>query len=217
MNHTLSIVIVDDHPVFRDGLRYIVEGDSTIAILGEAGSGPDGMALIQEKKPDVALLDIEMPGMTGLEVARQVQEQNLITKLVVLTMYHDEAIFNTAMDLGVYGYILKENASSDVLSCIKAVARGEYYISPTISGYLLNRSRKRETALRTAPALASLTPAEWRVLRLIAANKTSKQMSESLCISPKTVEHHRANIAEKLNLHGNNSLLRFALEHKDLL
>lgn len=214
---SVKIIIADDHPVLRRGLRQIIEEDSGCIIVGEAGNGEEALAMIEEKKPDVALLDITMPRMTGLQVARIVQDRGLATKLAILTMNADELIFNEAMDLGVLGYILKENAAGEILNSIKTVAEGKYYISPSISGILVKRSQKRQDALDSIPGLADLTPTEIRILKLIAGNKTSKEIANDLCISYKTVENHRTNTTKKLGLSGNNALLRFAIEHKSLL
>jgi DNA-binding NarL/FixJ family response regulator len=213
----ITVIIADDHPVLRSGLRHIIEEDMTCTIIGETGNGEDALSMIEEKKPDVALLDIAMPRMTGLQVSRIVQERGLTTKLSILTMSADEFIFNEAMDLGVLGYVLKENAASEILNSIKTVAEGKYYISPSISGILVKRLQKRQTAFTTIHGLADLTSMEIRVLNLIAGNKTSKEIANDLCINYKTVENHRTNIAKKLNLSGNNALLRFALENKSLL
>jgi DNA-binding NarL/FixJ family response regulator len=215
--HKITIIIADDHPIMRSGLRQMIEAHSTFNIVGEASDGEMALALIEEKKPDVALLDIAMPHLTGLQIAKSVQERGLSTKLAILTMSADEVIFNEAMDLGVLGYVLKENASSEVLNSIRTVAEGDYYISPSISGLLVKRSQKRKTAFDSIPGLADLTPTEVRVLKLVASNKTSKEIAYDLSISPKTVENHRANITAKLKLTGNNALLRFALENKALL
>jgi DNA-binding NarL/FixJ family response regulator len=216
-NNKITVIIVDDHPVLRTGLRHIMESDPACTIIGEAGNGEDALSLIEGKKPDVALLDITMPRMTGLQVAKIVQERGLSTRLAILTMNADELIFDEAMDLGVLGYILKENAASEIINGIKTVAEGKYYISPSISGILVKRSQKKQTALDSIPGLIDLTPAELRILKLVAGNKTSKEIAKSLCISYKTVENHRVSIAKKLNLSGNNALLRFAIEHKSLL
>lgn len=216
-NTQISVIIADDHPVFRSGLRTVLEASQGILIAGEASSGTDALALIETVKPAVAVLDIEMPGASGLDVARTVQERGLETAIVVLTMYTDEGIFNRAIDQGVLAYVLKENAASEVIAGIKAAAAGEYYISPGISGFLINRSNRRNHATTAVPALASLTPAEWRILKLIAGNKTTKEIASDLSISMKTVENHRSNIAEKLDLHGTNAILRFALQNKGLL
>ena len=213
----ISVVLADDHPVFRMGLTYILQKDPGIRIVGEGSNGNEALALIEEKKPDVALLDIEMPGASGFDVARQSIERDFPTRIVFLTMYGDEEIFNEALDLGVTGYVLKENATVDVVNAIRSAAEGQYYISPTISRYLVDRSKRKEQAISTQPDLASLTPAEWKILRLIAANRTTKEIASDLKVSPKTIENHRANIAAKLKLHGTNAVLRFALEKKSLL
>lgn len=213
----ITVILADDHPVLRSGLRTIIDSDNACTIIGEAGNGEDALSLIDQKKPDVALLDITMPRMTGLQVAKIVQERGLPTKLAILTMSADELVFNEAIDLGVLGYVLKENATSEILNSIKTVAEGKYYISPSISGMLVKRSQRRQTALNTIPGLADLTSSEIRILKLIAGNKTSKEIAADLCISYKTVENHRSSIVKKLGLSGNNALLRFAIEQKALL
>jgi len=217
MSTPINVIVADDHPVFRKGLVHTIGGDSALRLVGEADTGNAVLEMIREKNPDVALLDIAMPGMSGLEVARVVQEGGLSTRVVVLTMYADEETFNAAMDAGVSGYVLKENAIAEILNSVKTVARGEYYISPTMSGYLVERSKRRQAAFNAIPELASLTAAEWRVLKLIGGSRTSKEIAENLSISAKTVENHRASIAAKLRLHGNNAVLKFALEHRALL
>ena len=213
----ITVIIVDDHPVMRSGLRRLIEADPAFRVTGEADNGEAALALMEGQRPAVALMDIAMPRMTGLEAARVAQDRGLPTRIAVLTMSSDEVTFNELMDRGVLGYILKENAASEIVNCIRTVARGDYYISPSISGVLLKRKQRQETALRTVPGLADLTPAELRILRLVAGNKTSKEIGVDLCISTKTVENHRASIARKLQLSGNHALLRFALEHRSLL
>lgn len=213
----ITVIIADDHPVLRSGLRMLINSSNDCEIVNEAGNGEDALAVIEKEKPDVALLDITMPRMTGIQVARIVQDRGLSTKIAILTMSADELIFNEAMDMGVLGYVLKENATGEILNCIRTVAEGKYYISPTISGMLVKRSQKRQKAISTIPGLADLTPTEIRILKLIAGNKTSKEIASDLSISYKTVENHRTNIIKKLNLSGNNALLRFAIENKSIL
>jgi DNA-binding NarL/FixJ family response regulator len=173
--------------------------------------------MIRELQPDIAVLDVDMPGMNGLEVARTVQKENLPTDIIVLTMYREEDMFNSAMDLGVRGYVLKDNAVTDIVACINAVAEGTYYLSPRISEYLVGRSERARALLKKRPELDTLTPTEKRVLSLIAEEKTSKEIAEEMHVALKTVENHRSNISGKLNLRGSHSLLKFAIGHKSFL
>jgi DNA-binding NarL/FixJ family response regulator len=217
MRALIKVLIVDDHPLFRQGLRQVIAADPRFDLVGEAGDGRQGLQLILEKKPDVAVLDVNLPELSGLEVARKLQATKARSRMVILTMYKEEETFNRALDLGILGFVLKENAVEDILDCLVTVARGEPYLSPTISGYLLRRrSRAAQLAART-PGLDDLTKAEQRILLLIAQKKTSKEIAAELFISPRTVEAHRANISTKLNLRGANSLLQFALENRGSL
>lgn len=217
MTSTISVVIADDHPLFRKGLRQSIEEDPSFTILGEARDGATALRLIEECMPDVAVLDIDMPEMRGLQVARAVKEKNLFVAVVILTIYKEEDMFNQAMDAGVRGYVMKETAVIDLLDAMKAVSMGKYYFSPMIAGHLVGRSQRAKNLFTQNPSLADLTPAERRILKFIAANKTSKEIADELKISYRTVDAHRTNIATKLNIHGSHSLLRFALENKSVL
>ncbi|HEX3144790.1 MAG TPA: response regulator transcription factor [Pyrinomonadaceae bacterium] len=210
----IRVVIADDHPVFRQGLRQIIELENGLSVIGEAGDGAAALALIRELQPQVAVLDINMPELKGFDVARELRRDGSQTRIIFLTMYDDERMFNEAMNLDALGYLLKDSAINDVVESIRAVAAGRHFITPSISGYLLNRSRRSQSLQNTAPNLKDLTPAEMRILKLIAENHSSKQIAEQLFISYRTVENHRANICQKLGLHGSNALVRFALAHK---
>jgi len=214
---TVSIVIADDHPLFRKGLRQSIEEDPSLRIVGEASNGAAALRMIEERMPDVAVLDIDMPEMQGLQVAKTVKEKKLFVAVIILTIYKEEDMFNEAMDAGVRGYVMKETAVIDLLEAIKMVAMGQYYFSPAIAGHLVGRSQRAKHLLAEKPSLAELTPAERRILKLIALNKTSKEIADDLHISYRTVETHRTNIATKLNIHGSHSLLKFALENKAVL
>jgi DNA-binding NarL/FixJ family response regulator len=213
----IKVVIVDDHPLFRRGLREVVEADARFDLIAEAGDGTTALQLIQEQKPDVAALDVNLPGLSGLEIARKLQGKRLPTRIIILTMYKDEETFNRAMDFGVKGFVLKENAVEDILNGIAAVAKGEHYLSPSISGYLVRRRGRADALAAKKPGLEDLTKAERRILKLVAENKTSRQIAAELFISTRTVEAHRANISAKLELSGSHSLLLFALENRDAL
>jgi DNA-binding NarL/FixJ family response regulator len=152
-----------------------------------------------------------------LEVAQKLQGKRSPTRIIILTMYKEEETFNRALDLGVSGFVLKENAVEDILNGLIAVAHGEHYISPSISGYLVHRRNRSDALSAKKPGLENLTKAELRILKLIAEKKTSREIAGELFISQRTVEAHRANICSKLELRGSHSLLQFALENRSAI
>ncbi len=212
-----TIIIADDHPVLRKGLRAMIEAVPGMKVLGEAADGESALRLIRELRPSVAILDIEMPVRTGLDVARILQAEEDPVAIVFLTMYKEEDMFDEAMDLGVRGYVLKESAPIDIIDSIRCVAGGHHYISPQISGFLVSRQERSKSFRNEIPGLDALTATELRILKLIADNKTSKEIADDLNVSYKTVENHRTNIASKLNFHGAHALLKFALQNKSLV
>ena len=214
MPDAIHIVMAEDHPVYRDGLRQFILADPGLRIVGETGHGTEAWRLIRELQPDVAILDMDMPGMNGLEIARARLREKLSFEIVFLTMYHEEDMFNEAMDIGAKGYVLKESAATDILQSIRAVAAAQHYVSPSLSGFLVNRGAQAASFRREHSGLDSLTPAERRILKLIATDRTSKEIAEDLGLSPRTVENHRTNISAKLGLQGSHSLLKFAFENK---
>ncbi len=217
MKDEINILIVDDHPIFRRGLRQVIETDAQLKVLDEAENGLSALGLIEDLKPTVVVADVNMPLMGGLELARKVKEKNLSAALVFLTMHRDEIMFNAAMDLNVKGYVLKDNAVTDITDCIKTVAAGRRYVTPSLTEYLFNRSRKAVDFKEQTGGLNLLTKTERRVLQMISEEKTSREIGEILFIHSRTVDNHRTNICAKLNLHGTNVLLRFALIHKSEL
>ena len=217
MNESITLVIADDHPLFRAGLCEAISTDPGVRVAGEAGDGERALALIRQYTPQVAILDIDMPKMSGLDVARELRKENSETDVIFLTMYKEEDLFNEAMDAGARAYVLKDSAVNEILQAIHAVAAGKYYLSPSVSDHLVMRSARVAKLLRHTPSLEDLTAGELRILRLIAGGKTSKEIADQLSISYKTVENHRTNIASKLHLRGSHSLLRFALENKSAL
>jgi DNA-binding NarL/FixJ family response regulator len=214
MEPEIRVLIAEDHPIFRNGLRQIIEAEPSLKVVAEAEDGEQALELIRTRQPQVAVLDVDMPRKDGFAVAREVQSLGLEVALIFLTMHKNERFFNAAMDSGVKGYVLKDCASTEIVEGIRAVAAGRAYVTPLLTGYLLNR--RRASVLAETP-MASLTPAERSVLRLVAELKTSKEIAENLFISVRTVDRHRANIGAKLNLSGSHSLLQFALEHKAAL
>ncbi len=211
-SNELQIVIADDHPIFRRGLRMVIEADPHLKVVAEAEDGATALAEVKRLNPQVVVLDMDMPQLDGMAVARAIAEQRLPAAIAFLTMHKDEATFNAALDLGVKGYVVKDSAANEIIGCIKAVAAGGSFISPALSGHLLNR---HASGARQHPsALDTLTQAERRVLRLIAAGKLNNEIAEELFVSVRTVEHHRSNICSKLGLNGKHALLTFALTHK---
>lgn len=183
-----------------------------LTVLGEASDGESALAAIRTLHPDVVVLDIEMPAPNGLAVAIQLQEGRLPVEPIFLTTNPDETLLHAAAELGVNGFILKDDATNEIIACIKAIAAGESYFSPTLIGDFMARQYQVDK-----PTVKELTPRERRVLALVAKTMSNKQIAEQMAISVRTVEHHRSNICAKLELSGKNSLLAFALLHKSKL
>ncbi|HKY04338.1 MAG TPA: response regulator transcription factor [Blastocatellia bacterium] len=217
MSDDIKLVVADDHPIVRKGLVQIITAAPEIKVLAEAGDGEVALRLIEELRPDVALLDINLPRLTGFDVILEAERRKLPVKIIFLTMHSEEELFNEAMDLGAQGYLLKDSAVTEIVEAIKRVAAGHSYISAAITAYLLNRSRRAAEFASQSQGIASLTPTERRVLRLIAEYKTSKEIADEMGSHYRTVENHRTNICRKLDIHGSHVLLRFALRNKSEL
>lgn len=212
MSEPLRIVICDDHPIFRSGLRQIIVNERQFVIAGEADNGETALELIEREQPDIVILDVNMPKMGGFAVAKELRRRRINCEIVFLTMHREEAIFNKAIELGAKGYILKESAEIEIVNCLIAVNRGEFCASPAVTTYLFKRARR--DAPKTC-GIEDLTPTERTVLRCIAEYKTSREIADELGISLRTVENHRHNICQKLNVSGSNSLVKFALKHQN--
>jgi DNA-binding NarL/FixJ family response regulator len=213
----LRILIADDHPIFRRGLCDVIETDPSLELVGQAANGEEALHCIAELKPDIAILDVHMPRLTGLQAARRLRESESPVKLVLLTMYEDESLLNEALDLGINAYVLKENAAEDLIQAIRAVAEGKTFITASLTGALLRRRSDSEALHRERPGLQRLTPSEKRILRLIADDRTSKEIADLLGCAVRTVETHRQNMSQKLSLSGSHSLLKFAYENRSFL
>ena len=211
----LRVLLVDDHPLFRQGLRQEIAGDPQLEVVGEAAGGAQALALFGQTLPDLVVLDMNLPDMTGLDIARRLLQKQPDVRLAVLTMLRDEDVFNAALSLGVLGYVLKESAADEIMDCLRTVARGEPYVSAQLSGFLLRRRAVRPTDAEAM--LGRLTTAERRVLRLLARSMTTKEIARELQVSPRTIDAHRANISSKLDVTGSHGLLRFAIEQRLLL
>lgn len=211
MDKAVKLVIADDHELIRKGLRQVTESSGYRVF--EAEDGKEALDLIIREKPEIAVLDIEMPEMTGFEVANTLYRQGISISIVFLTMYKDEVLFNKAMDIGVKGYVLKDNTVEEIQRCLKKVLKGNYYLSPEISDFLVNRNNTLMSGSSDSKGKHLLTDAERNILRQVAEMKTSQEIADSLSVSIKTVQNHRNNICKKLGLSGTHALLKYAVEH----
>lgn len=205
-----SIIIADDHPLLLKGLsNFLIEKGYNL--VGSGIDGREAYNLIAKLQPDIAILDIQMPFMSGIEIARKCNTNNLNTKIVLITFHKEKDLYRQAKELNIYGYILKEFALDEIENCIYMVSEGQSYFSPKIRELLDEPSSKDDV-------LKLLTPSERKILKLIARDKTNKEIASMLFISHRTVEKHRSNIITKLDLqHKTNSLLIWAKEHQDRL
>ncbi|MFA6541737.1 MAG: response regulator transcription factor [Bacteroidota bacterium] len=216
MDKLKKILIADDHSIVRRGLRQVLETDRNLEVI-EAENGEEALRLIRELRPAMAILDVEMPKMTGFDVARRVNDESMSVAIVFLTMFNDEMMFNKAMDIGVKGYVLKENTITEILQCISSVFDGKYYLSPSISDFLIKRNARLVSPASDQKGINLLTPSERKLLKLLSEMKTSKEIAETLNISVKTVANHRNNICDKLGLRGAHALFKFAAENASRL
>lgn len=213
----IKIFIADDHPIFRSGLRQLIETAPQMAVIGEAKDGAEAIDRLLQTPADVALLDIDMPNADGFEVLTALREKGLTLQFVFLTMHKDEQFLNAALDLGVKGFLVKDSAAEEVIDCINAVINGQEFISPQLTSLLLKRLRHAQENPAQPSLLDQLTPTERKVLKLIAQFKTSKEIAAELFMGVRTVEQHRLNISEKFNLKGRHALVKFVTENFDRL
>jgi DNA-binding NarL/FixJ family response regulator len=214
MSAELRIVIAEDHPVFRDGLRRALAEDPSLHLVGEAGDGLRALDLIRSLAPDLAILDIGLPGLNGCALAKRLREERVPIELVFLTVCAEVEVFEQALEWDVKGYLLKDSTAAEIVRCVRAVASGQYYASPAMTTYLVERTHRVETFARRIPGLQRLTPQERAILKRIAQDKRSKEIAVEMGIATKTVDAHRSNICLKLGLRGNHVLSRFAAQHR---
>ena len=215
-NSEITLIIADDHPLFRSGVRKELETESRYSIIGETGNGAEALGMIQKLHPRIAILDFEMPELNGLEIAARLSGQKDI-RIILLTMHSDKKIFHKAMDLGIHGYVLKDDAVIDIVKAVDAVASGRHFISETLSRFLVEKAGTQKTEHEKTLRINELTTTEKKVLNLVADLKTNDEIADMLFISKRTVENHKVNITSKLGLKSSRQLLKFALENKTLL
>jgi DNA-binding NarL/FixJ family response regulator len=195
-------------------MRQIIQSDAAFEVVGDSGDDVTALAEIQKLRPAVAIIDVNLPKKGGLELLRAVRKIQPSPACIMLTMHGEESMFNAAMDAGAQGYMLKDDALELVLLGLKSVVAGSLYLSPAISGWLLRRQQRVSALKQEKVGLAALTPTERRILQLVGENKTNKEIGVELFISHRTVETHRSNICQKLELQGVHKLLQFAIEHR---
>jgi DNA-binding NarL/FixJ family response regulator len=217
MTQEVTILIVDDHPLVRHGLRDVIGQNPRFKIIGEASDGEEALRLLVSLKPQIAILDIDMPRLNGLETIRRVRQLSFAVKLIVLTMYKEEDMFNAAMDSGAKAYVLKENAANEIVAALEKVNQGESFVSAMLLAAGQRRGERVRELLLSKPQIEALTPAERRILKLIGEDYTSKEIADRLKLSVRTVDNHRQHICNKLKLHGTHSLLKFAFDNSAYL
>jgi DNA-binding NarL/FixJ family response regulator len=215
MADRIRVVIAENHDFYREGLRIALAKEPGLQLVAEAKDGVSALERISSLKPDLAIVDIGLPLMNGVSVVKELRRADLPIRIVFLTVCDEQAMFDAALDLGVKGYLLKDQTSErDLLSCVSAVMAGEYYTSSKMTTYLVDSIRRSDALTRQHPALWQLTPQERAVLKRIARRQTSKEIGQALGIATKTVDAHRLNICKKLDLHGNYRLRQFAWDRR---
>ena len=207
-----NIIIIDDHPLFREGLKTIISRDDRFNVIGEAGSGHEGFDMVKRLKPDLVVIDISLPDQSGIQLTRDLRELLSEIKILIVSMHSKIDYIAEAFQAGATGYVVKESASERLLQGLKSVVKGDYYLDSSVSHAVVENLMKSplKAAKITDADYATLTPREQEVMRFLAEGLSSKAVAEKLFISPKTVENHRANIMNKLGLHSTIELVRYA-------
>ncbi|HTA70807.1 MAG TPA: response regulator transcription factor [Bryobacteraceae bacterium] len=204
----IRVLLADDHAMVRKGFRLILEAQPDMEIAGEAGNGRDAVELAEKLHPDVVVMDVAMPELNGIEATRRLAASSPHTRVLALSMHKDSVYVREILRAGARGYLLKDSIDTDLISAVRAVAKGDGYISPGVSDAVLSDYRRHVT-----DPLDLLTSREREVLQMIAESKTNKEIAVALNLSVYTVEAHRGKIMEKLNLHSTGELVRFAVRH----
>lgn len=212
MSDPLEILLVDDHRMFRAGIKALIEAEGRMRVVGEAGSGDEAVDRVRELKPDVVVMDLSMPGSNGLEATRRIAALGLDTKVLVLTVHAEEEYLVPVVEAGASGYLTKTSADTDLLEALRVVARGQVFMPPKATTLLLQRYKERDDRQSDSGTLHALSAREREVLALTAEGFSSREIGEKLFISPKTVDTYRSRIMEKLGLSHRSELVRFALE-----
>jgi DNA-binding NarL/FixJ family response regulator len=206
------VLIADDHPIFREGLARIIEDSGKMEIVAKVESGIAAIAAVGDDPPDVAILDVDMPELDGIETAKRIKSGWPEVQIAFLTMHRNRSILQSMRRLQVKGYVLKDAAMNEVVKCIETVYAGRSYLSPSLSDLIIEADGSPDDS--PSLALKELTESEMKILARIAESKTTKEIADELYVSVRTVETHRHNICLKLGLTGPHALFKFALAHK---
>ena len=204
------MILVDDHRIVREGLHALLDSEPDFSVIGEAGDGLEALKLVKTLNPDVVVLDLMMPGVNGLEVARQLNKQKSRTKIIILSMYDDEGFVLEALQNGVSAYVLKDAGSSDLVQAVREVSNGHRYLSPSLSDRAID-VYEQLTKARTVDKYETLTTREREVLHLSAEGCTNSEIAKKLGISVRTAETHRSKVFHKLGVHTQADLTRYAI------
>jgi DNA-binding NarL/FixJ family response regulator len=212
MPENKNILIIDDHALFREGLKSIIGRDNRFKVVGEAGNGREGLRMAKKLKPDVVLVDISLPDRSGIQLTSEIRTLLPESHIMIVSMHSKIDCIAEAFQAGARGYVVKESAGERLLQGLEAVGKGEYFLDSSVSHEVVKKLMKfpLKEAKITDVAYGTLTPREQEVIRLLAEGLATKEVAEKLFISPKTVENHRANIMKKLDLHSSLELFRFA-------
>jgi len=212
----IRILLADDHSILRAGLRALLNAEPDFDVVGEVADGNQVLQLASALRPDLVLMDVSMPGMGGIEATKRLKEILPETRVLILTVHEDETLLRSAIQAGASGYVIKRAAETELISAIQAISRGDMYIHPAMTRSLLKELTPEQPPKNNPDPQVTLTKREIDVLRLIARGYTNSQIAQQLSVSPRTVEGHRANLMDKLNLHSRVELVEYA-ERQGLL
>lgn len=207
---TIRVLLADDHAVVRDGLRFLLEAQGDISIVGDAANGREAARKVRELKPDVAIMDVAMPELNGIEATKEIHEMFPATRVLILSMHATTEHIRQALQAGAQGYVLKKSAGAEVVDAIRALYAGSGYLSQQIAGTVIT---DYISSPRAASPLETLTSRERQILQLVAEGKSSEQAAKSLFLSRKTVDTYRCRMMQKLGVHDLHGLMKFAIQH----
>ena len=210
---SITVFVADDHAVVRDGLRVLLEAQQDLRVVGDAADGRSAVKLVAELRPDVAIMDVAMPGLNGIEATRQICESCPGVRVIILSMHSTSEHVFRALRAGAFGYLLKESAGEQVVNAVRAVHQGHRYLSQRISDQVIDDYARQREAAEVESPLARLSPREGEILQLVVEGKSSAEIADILSLSSKTVETYRSRLMQKLDIGDLPSLVKFAIKH----